>query len=245
MFADSFCDSSWALRSRRSWTTLVSFTIQAGAVGLLLLIPLLYTQVLPQLQLAAPLVALTAPPGPPAPAQHPDSARPSDSNMTADGRVIQPPSIPRNIAQVTDAGPVEPADVGVFSVPGGTGNSRVANPIWGGTGDTSWARPNETTSSSSRQLLTSHMAEGNLIYRVQPIYPHLAIQTHTQGTVVLQAVISREGTIENLRLVSGPGMLVGAAMEAVRQWRYRPHVLNGQPVEVETQITVKFILSNG
>lgn len=87
------------------------------------------------------------------------------------------------------------------------------------------------------------MMEGNLIHRVEPIYPYLAIQARIQGDVILQAVISREGTIENLHVVSGHPMLSPAAMNAVKQWRYRPYKLNGEPVEVETQVTVKFSLA--
>lgn len=85
--------------------------------------------------------------------------------------------------------------------------------------------------------------EGNLIYRVQPQYPPLARQARIQGSVVLQAVISREGAIEKLQVLSGHPMLVQAAVEAVRHWRYRPYVLNGEPVEVETEVTVNFVLS--
>ncbi len=89
------------------------------------------------------------------------------------------------------------------------------------------------------------MIEGNLIVRVQPDYPAQARQIRIQGKVVLRAVISREGTIENLQVVSGHPMLVRAAVEAVRQWRYRPYSLNGEPVEVETEVTVNFVLSGG
>ena len=87
--------------------------------------------------------------------------------------------------------------------------------------------------------------EGNLIYRVQPAYPPLARSARIQGTVQLRAIISRTGTIENLQVMSGHPMLVGAAIDAVRQWRYRPYLLNGEPVEVETQVTVNFSLSGG
>ena len=75
------------------------------------------------------------------------------------------------------------------------------------------------------------------------MYPPLARSAGVQGPVVLFAVISKAGTIDNLRVVSGHPMLVPAAIEAVRQWRYRPYILNGQPIEVETQITVNFTLS--
>jgi protein TonB len=87
------------------------------------------------------------------------------------------------------------------------------------------------------------MSEGDLIRKIQPAYPPIARSARIQGAVVLQAVISKMGTIENLRVLSGHPMLTSAAIDAVRQWRYRPYVLNGEPVEVETQITVHFSLT--
>jgi protein TonB len=89
----------------------------------------------------------------------------------------------------------------------------------------------------------SRMMEGNLIHRVQPLYPSAAKAARIQGPVVLRAVISKEGTIENLAVQSGHPMLVKAAIDAVRQWRYRPYLLNGDPFEVETQVTVNFVLN--
>ena len=81
-----------------------------------------------------------------------------------------------------------------------------------------------------------------LIRKVQPVYPPLARNVRVQGAVVLDAVISRAGAIEHLQLISGHPLLVPAAREAVRQWRYRPYVLNGEAIEVETRVTVNFIL---
>jgi protein TonB len=78
---------------------------------------------------------------------------------------------------------------------------------------------------------------------VLPTYPSLARAARIEGTVVLQAIISKQGTIENLKVVSGHPMLVQAAIDAVREWRYRPYILNNEPVEVETQITVNFSLA--
>ena len=89
------------------------------------------------------------------------------------------------------------------------------------------------------------MMEGNLVYKVQPVYPPLARAARIQGTVMLRAIISRTGTIENLQVISGHPLLVRAATDAVLQWRYRPYVLNGDPVEVETQVTVNFSLPGG
>jgi protein TonB len=89
------------------------------------------------------------------------------------------------------------------------------------------------------------VSQGLLIRKVQPNYPPLARQARIQGNVVLTAEISKDGSIENLRLVSGHPMLAPAAIEAVKQWKYKPYFLNGEPVEVETQVTVIFSLSGG
>jgi protein TonB len=86
------------------------------------------------------------------------------------------------------------------------------------------------------------MLEGNLIRRVQPVYPPLARTARVQGSVVLYALISKTGTMENLHALSGPPLLVPAAVDAVSQWLYRPYILNSEPIEVETQITVNFVL---
>ncbi len=80
------------------------------------------------------------------------------------------------------------------------------------------------------------------ISKPSPNYPAIAVAAHIQGTVVLQATISKTGTIENLRVLSGPQMLRQAALNAVQQWRYRPYLLNGDPVEVETTVNVNFVL---
>ena len=81
-----------------------------------------------------------------------------------------------------------------------------------------------------------------MIFQVAPIYPPLAKQARIQGEVVLEAIISREGDVTNLRVVSGHPLLVEAALTAARQWKYRPTLLNGQPVEVVSQVTVPFKL---
>jgi protein TonB len=96
--------------------------------------------------------------------------------------------------------------------------------------------------SAPKIVHVSHMEPGALIHQVQPVYPAAAKITHTQGTVQLAAIIGRDGSIQDLRVVSGHPLLAQAAVDAVRQWRYRPYILNGQPVEVETQISVNFTL---
>ena len=124
---------------------------------------------------------------------------------------------------------------------GGTGTR--GRGVIGSVGTAVEVAPPPPPPAPTHPLRVSHWAEGNLIYRVQPIYPPLARQARIQGTVELRAIISKAGTIENLVVVRGHPMLVAAAMEAVRQWRYRPYLLNSEPIEVETEITVNFVLS--
>jgi protein TonB len=88
--------------------------------------------------------------------------------------------------------------------------------------------------------LSSTLVQGLLVYKTMPAYPAIAKVTHKEGTVVLQATISKAGTIENLHVISGEPMLRQAALDAVSHWRYRPYLLNGQPVEVETTVNVIF-----
>ncbi len=96
-----------------------------------------------------------------------------------------------------------------------------------------------------RVRVSSGVSTGLLIRKVQPTYPPLARQARIQGVVVLQAQISKEGNIQNLQLISGHPMLAPAAIEAVKQWKYKPYLLNGEPVEVDTQVQVNFTLAGG
>jgi len=95
----------------------------------------------------------------------------------------------------------------------------------------------------TRVRVSQGVSQGLLIHKVQPQYPPLARQARIQGVVVLQAEIGKDGSIQNLRVVSGHPMLTTAALEAVKEWRYKPYYLNGEPVEVETTINVNFTLS--
>lgn len=239
MFADTL-HSSWAERSRRRWTTLTSFGLQALVTGLLLLLPLLRPMGLPTFrQLTAP-ICLGQPLGePPTPVRTGGpSAVPSTSPVMF---LRQPASIPHGLPAISDDGPPSlgwPAT----STPGGLGPGGpggVINSL--GTGVP--VLPVPPKPAAVAPIRVSSISEGNLTRKVQPAYPPLARSARIQGMVVLQAVISKEGMIENLKVLTGHPMLVGAAVDAVRQWRYRPYVLNHEPVEVETQITVNFSLT--
>jgi TonB family protein len=92
----------------------------------------------------------------------------------------------------------------------------------------------------SPKRIKSQLEEGQLVNRVEPVYPHIAAISGIQGQVKLHAIIGRDGRIQSLSAISGHPLLLRAALEAVEQWRYRPYVLNGETVEVETFITVNF-----
>jgi protein TonB len=99
---------------------------------------------------------------------------------------------------------------------------------------------------ASNQVLkiSQGVSEGLVLKKVQPRYPSQALQLHMEGSVQLQATIGKDGSISNLKILSGEAMLARAAQDAVKQWKYKPYYLNGEPVEIQTQITVNFKLPN-
>jgi protein TonB len=242
MFADSMLETSWGQRSRRGWMTLTSLGLQALAAAFLLLLPLIATTALPQLRPLSPPVSLAPPPGPPPTASHPQSGAASPRKMLGNV-LLAPRRIPIGVQNVVDdPAPPQLGASGPY-VPGSTGSgdpNEILNSM--GTGAKPALPPPPPP---AHMVRLSSMREGDLIYKVQPEYPSPARRAGIQGSVVLQAVISRQGTIENLRVLTGHPMLVRAAVAAVIQWRYRSYVLNNEPVEVETQITVNFFLSGG
>ncbi len=241
MFSNSTLETSWAEHTRRSWTTLTSFALQAVVTAILLLIPLVRPIALPFLKPLATPVVLAAPPGPTPSVQSHATERPAESNL-AHGVLIMPRTIPTHIRDIQEeGGPPQAAFSGPYVF--GTTGSGSPEGILHSLGNSSSAVPVPPSPAVAHPSRISHMMEGNLIRRVQPEYPPIARSARIQGQVVLAAIINKEGKIENLRVLAGHPMLVHAALEAVSQWRYRPYALNNEPVEVETQITVNFSLS--
>jgi protein TonB len=143
--------------------------------------------------------------------------------------------------------PPMPASGGVVGgVPGGIPGGQLGGVIGSVISSTSSlaAVPKFIPVTPQRVRISQGVTKGMCIHRVEPTYPPLARSARVQGDVVLSAVIDTNGQIQNLVLVSGHPMLVPAAITAVKQWRYKPYLLNGQPVEVETTITVIFSLSS-
>jgi protein TonB len=157
-----------------------------------------------------------------------------------------PTKIPKDIKMLKEDAPPPPSSAGVAGMSGMGSGSGAAGGIFGGMGAGSApvinvAKPKPT----GPARISSGVIAGNKISGQSPQYPPIARAAHMQGTVTLHAIISKAGTIERLEAVSGPQMLQGAALEAVKTWRYKPYLLNGEPTEVDTTVIVNFNLNGG
>ncbi|MFZ0731826.1 MAG: TonB family protein [Candidatus Sulfotelmatobacter sp.] len=246
MFEDSLIESGGRLKTKRGRTSVVAFILEAMIVGVMVLIPLIFTEALPKQQLMTFLVAPPPPPPPPPPpAATPVKIVKQIQTDIVNGELRTPTKIPKKIQMIKeDEAPPPMASAGVVGgVPGGIPGGSMGGVIGSVLSTTPVAVPKIAT--PQRVRVSSGVSQGLLIRKVAPSYPPLARQARIQGSVVLQAQISKEGTIQNLQLISGHPMLAPAAIEAVKQWRYRPYLLNGEPVEVETTIQVNFTLAGG
>jgi len=249
MFSDSLLEFG-VQRKRKLFATTTSFILNSLAIGVLLVLPLAFTEELPKAQLLTFLVAPPPPPPPPPPAaaQVQRIVHQIQTDLLSTGQLRTPSKIPQKIEMIKEeeAPPPMPAAGGVVGgVPGGIPGGQVGGVIGGIINSTSNLSmvPKLVTATPQRVRISQGVTRGLLIHRVEPPYPPLAKAARVQGEVVLTAIISTGGEIQNLQLVSGHPMLVPGAIAAVKEWRYKPYLLNGQPVEVETTITVIFSLT--
>ena len=241
MFAQNVWEPCASL-SRRGLTTLLSFTLQLAGVGMLLVLPLIYPGGPPQLDLMRPTFTPLPPTGPQG---SPPARTVARSNRNYTGQIlVVPGSIPRTISAV-DNPEVSPSIALGIGVPSGTGAPHADNAMINSISNMSQPFVPKPPLPVTHPARVSAMMEGYLIHQVEPVYPPLARAARVQGTVELHALITTQGTIEKLQVLRGHPLLVKATVDAVDEWRYRPYVLNGEPVEVETDVTVKFSLSGG
>lgn len=236
MFEDSLMESGHRIKTKQKMTMSLSFIVQAVLIGFLILLPLIITEGLPTRMLMAAIVAPPPPPPPPPPPAPTPHVQPRVSEIV-NGELRTPSKIPKKIEMIKEE-EAPPPSTGVMGgvvggVPGGSAGGVIGGLI-------SSTAPPPKVAAPQKLRISSGVALGNKISGNDPQYPQMAKVAHVQGDVVLQATISKGGTITNLRAVSGPPMLVQAAVDAVKEWRYKPYYLNGEPVEVETTITVKF-----
>jgi protein TonB len=250
MFQQTFIEAT--ARTNRGWTVLTSAALQLVLIAALLAVPLVRPEMLPKTLLQT-MLALppTPPPAPPAPAatqlahvQRP-VPRPFDSK-----HLFEPREVPDKVAMLNDADLSEAID-GVpggvpNGVPGGTGTamSPVFTDLLAPPAPAPPAAKPAAPAAVPRVRLGGQILQGKLIYAPKPSYPVLALRARVEGQVQLAAVIARDGAVLNLTVVSGHPLLVQAALDAVRHWRYAPTLLNGDPVEVISTIVVNFTLNH-
>jgi len=234
MFEDSTFESTGRIHTHSRGWMIAALVFNGSILLALILVPLIYPDALPRVGIP---FLMEAPPPPPSepPPMKPQQAAPIRSELDA-GRPLARPAIPTGIFK-----PTVPEPLGAETVATWDSDSGIPGSI-------SDAFRSRNVSPVVRQTplgpahISSGVMAGQLIYKVTPIYPALAVAARVEGTIVLQATISETGAIENLRVVSGPPMLQQAALDAVRHWRYRPYMLDGQAVEVETTVNVVFSL---
>jgi protein TonB len=159
------------------------------------------------------------------------------------GQLRTPTKIPKKVEIVKEEEAPPPMNAGVVGgVPGGVPGGSMGGVMGSIIGGTPTAVPKVAV---QRVRVSQGVTQGMVIHRVQPTYPPLARTARVQGAVQLAAVIGKDGAVQNLHVLSGHPLLTQAALDAVKQWRYKPYILNGEPVEVDTQITVNFTLSGG
>lgn len=236
MFEDAtFHSRGVAATQTRKWMVF-ALAFNASILAVLVALPLIVPEGLPE-QILHRMLGITVPPAAPAVVSRP-TATPTVAHYN-------PLIAPTDLTKLTTidlhpdiAATIAPEQVTGMpdSVPGG---DKAAVSAFQNTPPPAVKQP-----TPQQRIVISHLEESSLVYKVTPAYPAIAKATHTAGTVSLAATISRTGTIENLRVVSGSPLLQQAALDAVRQWRYRPYLLNGQPVEVETTVQVVFRLGD-
>lgn len=251
MFEQSLMEQN--IKTRTSWTVAVSFGLQILMICIALVIPLLNYYDIPMAELTTFLVAPPPPPPPPPPPAavvKPQKVIPKEFDS---GQLTQPKKIPDKVAIIEED--FEPPSAGIAGVVGGVAGGQVGGQLGGVLGGIISNTPSVAPppppppvkkvlfSAPKRIMVGGSVAKARLLRQVQPQYPPLARQARIQGTVKLSAIIAKDGTIQQLEVVSGHPLLIPNALQAVKQWQYKPTLLNGQAVEVITQIDVNFTLS--
>jgi periplasmic protein TonB len=243
MFEDSLIESGGKLKTKRGRMTFFSFVLEAVIVIVLILIPLMFTEALPKGQLMTFLVAPPPPPPPPPPPAAAVKVVKVETDIV-NNQLRTPTKIPQKIQIIKEDEAPPPSTGVVGGVPGGVPGGQMGGVIGGIISSTPVAVPKMAT--PTRIRVSQGVTAGMKIHDVTPQYPQMAKIARVQGPVVLAAVIGKDGAIQNLRVVSTASPLLNqSALDAVKQWKYRPYILNGEPVEVDTTITVNFTLSGG
>jgi protein TonB len=236
MFEESLLESAHLLPRQSRWTTAASFGVQVAIGATLIIIPLLHPGLV---ALRAPEVILTAPapiPPTPPPLQRVRVETASSATTAPPVQAMAQPVIGRTERYIDLTGSSDEP------LPTGSSISMVGNnnPL-AAIGTSTTTGPRVVIAAKPGPLTISRgVSAGMLLAPIQPVYPPIAKAAHQEGTVIIHAIISKDGRIESASVISGPGLLTGAALDAVRNAHYHPYLLNGQPTEVETTFSINF-----
>lgn len=245
MFEEMVVSTATNKKTNKPWTVFLSMLVQVGLLAILILIPLIYTEALPKTLMSSILLAPPPPPPPPPPpaAVQVVKVKPMAHLMEA-GKLVAPKAIPKDIKIFKEEEAPDMSGGIAGGVPGGVAGGSMGGVIGGVIGGAGSAPPPPPRAALKRVTVGGNVQAARLVNRVQPVYPPLARQTRISGTVKLHAIIGKDGSVQQLQVVSGHPLLVQSALDAVRQWRYQPTLLNGDPVEVDTEIDVIFSLAS-
>ena len=245
MFDNLLECSPTGMKTKTGLTVFISTVFQMLLLGVMVLIPLIYTEALPKAMLTTFLVAPPPPPPPPPPAAAPVQrvVRPMAKLMQS-GKLQAPTAIPKQVTMLKeDEQPPDMGAVGVVGgVPGGIPGGQSGGVLGGIIGGVVSTLPPPPKAAPARIRQGGNVQQAKLVNMVRPVYPPLAKQARISGTVRLHAIIAKDGSVIQLEVVQGHPLLVQSALDAVRQWRYQPTLLNGEPVEVDTTVDVVFSL---
>jgi protein TonB len=244
MFSDSLIGGTGEEMKRKTATTTFSFIFQCVLLAIMALIPLMFTEALPKGQLLTFLVAPPPPPPPPPPAA-PTVKVVRETDVLNSGALRTPSRIPKKVEMIKEEDTPPPSQTGgvVGGIPGGIPGGQLGGVIGGIIGSTSSITAVPKLEPVKRIRVSQGVTQGLLVHKVEPQYPKIALAARITGVVQLKAIIGKDGNIRELQTLSGPPLLVPSAIDAVKQWHYRPYLLNGEAVEVETSVTVTFQLS--
>ncbi|MBZ5644364.1 MAG: energy transducer TonB [Acidobacteriia bacterium] len=237
MFDDLLESTNQKKKTNKGWSVILSGLVQTVILGVLVLIPLIYTEALPKAMLSTLLIAPPPPPPPPPPPAVVKTVIKPVARLIQSGKLMQPRAIPKEVAVFKEA-ELPPDVMNNTGAVGGVFGGIPGQGIIGGAA----LPPPPKAAAPSRIKQGGNVTAASILTQTRPVYPALARQARIQGSVVLHAIIDKDGKVAQLEVVSGHPLLVQAALDAVKQWRYKPTLLNGDPVEVDTTITVTFTM---
>ena len=249
LFNDSLLELSETRPRTRALDIVASFALHFAILGVLLLIPLYFTDAIDLKQFAQTMLVAPPPPPPPAAPVVAKVTQIPKRVLTVSGKLVAPVAIPQKVAMIKEE--QLPQDIGLIAgvaggVPGGVPGGQVGGVLGGILGSSSKSlvplAPPSATTPKAPVRVGGRIREPRAILKPDPVYPPLARQARLQGDVQIDAVIDESGNVIEMQAVAGHPLLIPAAMDALKRWRFQPTILNDEPIRVQLLVTLRFRL---